>query len=179
MTDRRRLRLSELPVNRPTSFAIEPDAEERAAIADRLEILAIRKLRFAGEIRPIGRQDWRLSATLGATVVQPCGVTLDPVTTRIDEEVDRTYLAEMPEPEGGEEVEMPEDDTAEALPETLDLQMVMEEALALALPPFPRAPGAELGEAAFTQPGKRAMTDAEAKPFAGLKALKDKLENGG
>ncbi len=179
MTERRRLRLSELPANRPTPFALEPDADQRTAIADRLEALSIRKLRFAGELRPLGRQDWLLAGTLGATVVQPCVVTLEPVTTRIDEAVRRTYLAELPEPEGGEEIEMPEDDTAEALPETLDLAAVMEEALALALPPFPRAEGAELGEAAFTEPGKHAMTDAEAKPFAGLKALKDKLDNGG
>jgi len=175
MTDRRRLRLGELPLNRPSPFAVEPDAEERTAIADRLGASAIRKLRFEGELRPQGRQDWLLVATLGATVVQPCVVTLEPVTTRIDEEVRRTYLAEMPEPEGGDEVEMPQDETAEPLPDALDLAAVMEEALALALPPFPRAEGAELGEAVFTTPGAEALTNDDAKPFAGLKSLRDKL----
>ncbi len=178
MTDRRRLRLSELPVTRPTAFAVEPDAEDRAEIARRLDITAIRKLRFEGELHPEGKRDWRLVGHLGATVVQPCVVTLDPVTTRIDEEVRRAYLAHPPEPEGGDEVEMPEDDTAEALPETLDLWGVMEEALALALPAFPRAEGAALGEAVFAEPGKAAMTDDDAKPFAGLKSLRDKLEKG-
>lgn len=176
MTDRSRLRLPELPVSRPTAFAVEPDAGERAEIARRLDVIAIRKLRFEGELHPEGKQDWRLSGHLGATVVQPCVVTLEPVTTRIEEEVRRGYLAHPPEPEGGDEVEMPEDDTAEALPETLDLGQVMEEALALALPAFPRAEGATLGEAVFAEPGKAAMTDDDAKPFAGLKSLRDKLE---
>lgn len=173
MTDR--LRLADLPKTSPTTFGLEPDAGARDALADELGILGIRKLRFAGTLHPVGKRDWELRATLGATVVQPCVVTLDPVTTRIDEEVRRTYLAELPEmPEGGE-VEMPEDDTLEPLPDTLDLAQVMAEALALALPPYPRAEGAALADTVFTEPGKSPMTDDEAKPFAGLGALRDKL----
>jgi uncharacterized metal-binding protein YceD (DUF177 family) len=50
------------------------------------------------------------------------------------------------------------------------------EALALALPLYPRAPGAELGEAAFTEPGKPVLRDEDARPFAGLAHLRDKLK---
>jgi uncharacterized metal-binding protein YceD (DUF177 family) len=89
--------------------------------------------------------------------------------------VARRYLAEMPEPEG-DEVEMPEDDTAEPLPATLDLFAVLSEALALALPQYPRAEDAELGEAVFAAPGVAPMTDEEAKPLAGLAALRDRLK---
>ncbi|NBT33687.1 MAG: DUF177 domain-containing protein, partial [Rhodobacteraceae bacterium] len=102
-------------------------------------------------------------------------VTLDPVTTRIDESVTRSYVAEMPEIEPGE-VEMPEDDTVDPLPVTLDLTEVMIEALALALPAFPRAEGAELGSLVVTAPGLTPMTDEVARPFAGLGALKKALE---
>ena len=41
----------------------------------------------------------------------------------------------------------------EPLPQALDLGEVMVEALALALPPYPRAPGVELGEVVATEPG--------------------------
>jgi hypothetical protein len=44
----------------------------------------VRKLRFIGTLEPEGAQDWRLTADLGATVVQPCVVTLAPVTTRLE-----------------------------------------------------------------------------------------------
>jgi uncharacterized metal-binding protein YceD (DUF177 family) len=70
---------------------------------------------------------------------------------------------------------MPEDDALEPLPETLDLARVLSEALALAVPEYPRAEGAALGEAVFTAPGQRPMTDTEAKPFAQLAGLKGKL----
>ncbi|WP_375342458.1 YceD family protein [Yoonia sediminilitoris] len=169
------LRLADLPNRRPSPFSLTPTAEERRAIADALGIEGIKKLRFEGELSPLGQKDWGLQATLGATVVQACVVTLGPVTTRIDEDVSRTYLAEMPQVEGTE-VEMPEDDTVEQLPETLDLAAVMIEALSLALPPYPRADGAMLEQTVFADPDVSPMTDDDAKPFAGLGALRDSLE---
>jgi uncharacterized metal-binding protein YceD (DUF177 family) len=142
-----------------------------------LGIRAIRKLRFDARLSPRGKRDWVLRADLGATVVQDCVATLAPVTTRIDEPVTRCYLSDYETPEAGE-IEMPEDDTAEPLPDTLDLFEVLHEALALALPPFPRAEGVDPAQTAFTEPGKTPMTDDEARPFAGLAGLRDKLAGG-
>lgn len=164
-------------ITRPTGFSLSPDAAARAALADDLGIMAIRKLTFSGDIAPDRGGDPRLDARLGATVVQPCVVTLDPVTTRLEEDVVRTYLAEMPPLPEGDEVEMPEDDTAEPLPREIDLAQVMAEALALALPAFPRAEGVDPVEVSVTEPGKTAMTDDDAKPFAGLKALRDSMKD--
>lgn len=155
-------------------FELTPDAPARAALIRELGLEALRKLRFSGRLIPEGRRDWRLEADLGATVVQACVVTADPVTTRIDEKILRRYLADMPEPEGVE-AEIPEDDSAEPLPLTLDLAEVMTEALALSLPLYPRAPGAELGEAHFAAPGTVPLSDADARPLSGLAALRDKL----
>lgn len=172
------LRLAELATRKPTAFELVPTADDRKAIAAELGIVGIKKLRFTGALAPQGRQDWTLTADLGATVVQDCGVTLDPVTTRIDEGVSRNYVADMPEIEAAE-LEMPQDDTTEALPETLDLAQVMIEALSLALPPFPRSAGADLSEAVFTEPGTTPMTDEDARPFAALGALRESLEKKG
>lgn len=172
-----RLTLARLSRGRETSFEIVPDAETRARLATDLDLLGLRKLRFAGRLIPGGARDWRLEAVLGATVVQPCVVTAEPVTTRLDETVERRYLADLDEPTG-EEVEMPEDDTLEPVPAVLDLSAVLLEALALALPIYPRAPGAALDEAVFAAPGVAAMTDEDAKPLAGLAALRDRLSNG-
>ncbi|MBV0911907.1 YceD family protein [Anianabacter salinae] len=170
-----RLRLSDLPAGETRAFVIEPDASERAAIAADLGILGLRKLRLEGRLIPDGKRDWRLEAVLGATVVQACVVTLDPVSTRIDEAVKRRYSANPPEVPEATEVEMPEDDTVEPLPETLELGAVMREALALALPPFPRKDGIPPVEARFTESGAEPLTDDDVKPFAGLAELRDKL----
>ncbi|MBJ3763496.1 DUF177 domain-containing protein [Maribius pontilimi] len=168
-----RLRLGAIDRSRPYSFDLVPDATVRAALADELDLSALRKLRFTGQLIPEGRADWRLEATLGATMVQPCGITLEPVTTRVDDPVTRAYQADLQVADLPAEQEMPEDDSIEPLPDTLDLAAVMAEALLLAVPPFPRAPGAEIGQVSVTEPGRTAMSDDDARPFAGLRdALK-------
>lgn len=171
-----RLRLSVLPGRKPTGFRLEPDSAGRSALAGQLGLLGLKKLRFEGELVPHGTGDWMLTARLGATVTQACVATLAPVTTRIDETVERIYSASWVEPDG-DEVEIPEDDRLEPLPETLDLAEVMSEALALALPLYPRAGAPGDGDKLFGPPGAAPLTDEAAKPFAGLKGLRDKLGN--
>ena len=172
------IRLADLPGRKASAFNLAPDSQTLEALAEALDLIGLRKLRFAGELTPMGRHDWRLTGHLGATVTQPCIVTLDPVTTRLEEDVTRVFAADLPDLPAGGEVEMPEDDSIEPLPAALDLGAVMVEALALALPPYPRADGAELPETVITEPGAEPLTDEAARPFAGLKGLRDKLEKG-
>ena len=167
------LRLGDLG-GRPRAVAFEADGAARARIAAALGLEALPLLRLTGRLEPEGRRDWRLSARLEAVAVQPCVVTLEPVETAVDEAVERLYVAGLVEPEEAE-VEMP-DETREPLPAALDLSDVAREALALALPPFPRAPDADLGAAVFAEPGVEPMTDEAARPFAGLASLKDRLK---
>ncbi|MBT9383384.1 DUF177 domain-containing protein [Pseudooceanicola sp. CBS1P-1] len=167
-----RLAVAELARTRPTPFEIRPAKPELEALAGELELLDLRKLSFTGTLRAVGKKDWLLEATLGATVVQPCSVTLKPVTTRLDEPVTRRFTPVLPdELSEEEEVEMPEDETLEKLGSHIDPGAVMAEALALLLPLYPRAEDAALDEANFTEPGQQAMTDEDAKPFAGLGKL--------
>lgn len=170
-------RSDRLPAKRPTPFALAPDAAQRAAIAAHLGILSVSGLRFDGAIHPEGRTDFRLEGRLVARVVQPCSVTLEPVATAIDEPVIRRYVAGMVLPEA-EEVEIPEDTDSEPLPEVIDAGAVALEALALALPLYPRAPGAGLGEAAFAPPGAEPVVEEKVNPFAALAALKSRLDGG-
>lgn len=173
-----RFRVADLPPNRGIDFDLRPTAEENRVMADKLGLSGLRKVTFKGRISPESTRDWRLDGHLGATVTQPCVVTLAPVSTRLEEDVIRRYLAHMPEIPAGEEVEMPEDDTVEPLPDLIDLTVVMTEALALALPLYPRAPDAEPGDMAVTEPGTEPLRDEDTKPFAGLAGLRDSLKKG-
>lgn len=175
MNDDLVLRVADLPQNSTTRFDLRPRAEALGALAAELDLLALRKLSFSGDLTASGTRDWELRATLGATVVQPCTVTLDPVTTRIDIPVRRLFVADWHEPEGAE-VEMQGDDDSEPLGPEIDVTRIMTEALALALPLYPRKENADLEQANFTEPGKTAMTDEDAKPFAGLANLRDSLK---
>lgn len=169
------LRVSDLPARQPAAFDLRPDTGEMSAIAGDLGLSGLRKLRFRGTLAPAGAGAWLLRADLGATVTQPCVITLAPVTTRIDEEVTRRFSPEAQDEAPGAETEMPQDDTIEPLGKEIDLWRVMTEALALALPAWPRAEGAELGTLQVAADGVAPLTDDETRPFAGLRSLRDRL----
>jgi uncharacterized metal-binding protein YceD (DUF177 family) len=170
------LRVAELPQNVDTPFSLRPDANHLRQIADELGLSSLRKLSFEGKLTALGSTDWHLNARLGATVVQPCVVTLVPVLTRIDTDITRLFVKDYVEPEEPE-AEMPEDDRTEPLGAWIDAVVVMIEALALEVPEYPRADGAELGQVVYTKPGNSPMTDEDARPFAGLANLRQKLED--
>lgn len=168
------LRSQQLSARKPTRFAFRPTLDERRAVADALGLIDLAKFTFVGEIQPIGRADFVLTAQLFAEALQPCSVTLAPVPARVEEPVRRRYDADFNPPDA-EEAEMVDDET-EPLPEVLDIAAIAAEALALALPLYPRASGAELGEAVFAAVGVAPLMDAELKPFAGLAGLAEKLK---
>lgn len=173
------LRVAELSVRRPVPFDLVPDAGTLTQLAADLDLLGLRKLRFHGSLSAQGPQDWLLQADLGASVVQPCGITLAPVTTRIEERITRRFVprADASETSPGTEIEIPEDDSLEPLGAEIDLRRVMIEALMLALPAYPRAEGAELGQLTATEAGVDPLDDAASRPFAKLAALRSKLQN--
>lgn len=174
------VRLGELNARKPYSFYIAPKAPALRSLADDLALSSLKKVTFDGKLTPLGTRDWQLDAQLGVTLIQPCVVTLDPVTTRIEEDVRRQYLAHYADvaesADAGDEIEMPEDDSTEALPAALDLGAVMLEALVLAVPQWPRAPGADLGALSVTEPGKAPLQDADLRPFAGLREQLEKKQ---
>ena len=170
-------RVASLPTRKPTRFAFRPDAAQRQALADALGLIELPAFSFVGELLPQDRSDFRLTAEMSAEVVQPCVVTLAPVPASLREAVTRVLLADYAAPEE-DEAEIPEDDT-EPLPDEIDVVQVAIEALTLALPPFPRARGAELGEAVFGPPGVQALRQADLNPFAGLASLAERLKEKG
>jgi uncharacterized metal-binding protein YceD (DUF177 family) len=149
-------------------FDIAPTAAEATALARLLGADAVRKMRFAGRLEPAGRGGWRLEAKLGATVVQPCVVTLEPVTTRIDQPVRRIWLPSAGRSGTEVVVDADADDEPEPLGDRIDLGLVATEALSLGVPAYPRKPGAALKLPADGEEEERP------KPFAALAALRGK-----
>ncbi len=157
--------------------SLVPGADALAGLAADLALLGLRKVTLKGAFYPVGKRDWQLKAHLGATVVQPCIVTLKPVTTRIEEDIERLWSANADDiPDTGPEEEMPEDTSLEKLGKEIDVGQVLREALALALPLYPRVKDASLDTAHFAAPGTKPMSDEDARPFAGLAALRGQLD---
>ena len=159
-------------------FDIAPTAAEMPALARLLGAQAVRKLRFQGALTPLPRGGWQLDGRLGATVIQTCVVSLDPVTTRIDQPVHRAWLPEGAPLAAEVVIDPDEDDEIELLGDRIDLGLVAIEALALALPPYPRKPGVTLGPATAAARGAAALEESALKPFAALAALRGKMSKG-
>lgn len=178
---RTQFRIADLPTRKVTRFDIVPDKAQMAEMQQSMDLLGLSKLRFTGTLKAVGKKDWQLDAKLGATVVQACTVSLDPVSTRLQEDITRRYSpdAELDEDEAPAEMEMPEDDTLEPLPQTLDLMEILAESLALALPLYPRASGLAPVAQTAEPKGAEPISDEALKPFAGLSALRDKLNDPG
>lgn len=158
------LRVADLNPRAVVQFVLRPAPAARVELAADLGVLALKKLEFRGSLQAEGRTDWRLEGKLGVTAVQACVLTAEPVTTRIDVPVLRRFLREMPVPIETE-AEIPDDDSLEQLGPVIDPGAVMAEALALALPDYPRAPGATLPQSA-------SAGEERPNPFAALAALK-------
>lgn len=156
-------------------FDIAPEPAEALALARLLDAQAVRKLRLRGRLAQAPDGGWLLEAVLGATVIQTCVVSLDPVTTRVDQPVDRRFL---PRAKAGVVVDPEAADDVEPLGDRIDLGRVAVEALALALPDYPRKPGAKLARATVSPAGAQPLGEAGIRPFAALAALRDKLGGG-
>ena len=160
-----------------SNVSITADADERAALAARFDLIAIGRLEASYALR---REAAGIRATghLSAEVVQACVVTGDPVPARVEEDFDLRFV---PEPgEGQEDVELSEDecDIVFYAGAAIDLGEAAAETLALALDPFPRSPAAA---EALKRAGVLSEEDAEAageepaNPFGALAELRDRL----
>jgi uncharacterized metal-binding protein YceD (DUF177 family) len=126
---------------------------------------------------PLEQGDWILTAELGATVEQPCSVTLEPVRARIQTTISRTFRKSPTALfDRGSEYEMPEDDTEEKLAESINLFEIFIEGLSLELEDYPKVNGIQSTKVDFAAPGVAPLTDESAKPFAILAEFKEKLK---
>lgn len=130
------------------SFAIEADATERAALAKRLGLLSLESLNASGTLETItGGKGGMLRGRFRAHVTQACIVTLEPVPAAIEDGFSLDYaVAEQAAIVAPKEVDIDLEvgDPPEPLVNgRVDVGEVVAEHLALALDPYPRAPGVE------------------------------------
>lgn len=168
--------VEKLKQNAANKFEIVPGGKELILIQTQSGASAVRKLRFQGSLRAVGKSDWHLKARLGTTVEQPCVVTLKPVTTRIEADVERVFVRQMPTTGENAETEFDGDDKYELLEDEIDLGQVLVEELVLALPEYPRLSEVELEKTTFAEEGITPMSDDDSKPFASLAEFRSKMK---
>ena len=160
-------------------FDIRISNEDCRILAKDLDLISLTKLRLDGTLRASGKDNWNLKAHFGATVEQACVLTLDAVQTRIDAKVERNFV---PLSKDGvysskfdAEIEMEQDETLDPLKKELNLKEVLIETLIIELPNYPRKSGVSFGNKIFVAPDISPLSDEDAKPFANLSSLMNKL----
>lgn len=164
------LRIDGLPAA-GREIVVEATDEQREAIAAQLGITDVKRLQAS--LRAVGfRGGIRVTGHVSAVIEQPCVVTLVPVFQDIEEDVDRVFLPGVePDKAGATHPEIFVDLEGDDLPDYFegpeaDLSGLVVETVALAIDPYPRAPGASVESLGINPP------EDKDTPFAGLKALK-------
>ena len=151
--------------------------EERAALAEQLELLRLDRLEADILLTPSdNRRSFHLSASLEADVVQSCVVTLEPVSATIRTMLERVYSAdavgESDDSETLGEIDVAPDEEEPPEPlvgQTIDVGDVVAEQLALEIDPFPRAAGVT-----FEGYASGPEVEGSPHPFASLAKLREK-----
>lgn len=163
------VRIDRLPA-KGRDLTVSLDEPTRAALAEALNISAVDAFEATLTVAPL-RGGLRALGRLVADIVQPSVVTFEPIGQHIDEPIDRVFLPEAHthKPTPGSEVFVDIDD--EDFPDHIDgpevdLSALLIETLALAIDPYPRAPGESLDSLGIDVSG------GPVSPFAALEKLK-------
>lgn len=161
------------------TFAIEATASECTAVARRLGLVALLRLRAEGSVSPTAGGGVRVAGRLTAEVEQTCVVTLEAFAAAIQAAFETIYSRSIGEedvpgsdahPRDADGADFGRASCAEEFYEPLegdgiDLGEAVTQQLAIELDPYPRKPGAALPH---TDGGEPDNTADRTSPFAVL-----------
>jgi uncharacterized metal-binding protein YceD (DUF177 family) len=149
----------------PLRQEIAANAEERAALTRRLDLVLLERLSASVELALQRDGTVLLTASFSAEFEQSCVVSLEPVAGAVAEYFTLRYGPPEWEPETAGDEDEP---AFEPLSGTaIDIGEAVAQELALALPPFPRVPGTSVE----TELEGGAEAPRDPGPFAGLARL--------
>lgn len=160
----------------PVRVRLSADERERHALAEIWNIEGVNSLTAELQIARWKRDGVRIKGNVSGEIVQACIVTLEPVVSTIEQEIDQIFV-----PEGSKLARIVADGVGEMvldpdgpdLPETfvgdtIDAGELVAEFAALGIDPYPKKPGAE-----FTAHIESVdEEDRKPSPFAVLKDWK-------
>ena len=156
-------------------ITLKANPDELLAIAEDSQLLSVEKFHADLVFRRWRRDGITVTGSLRASITQACVVTLDPLETRIEAEIERTFLPEgsgLTKPRLNNEGEMivdldggDEPDVFEG--DTIDAWSIVLEQFNLEIDLFPRSPGLE---ETVASPNQEEENDLHS-PFSGLKDM--------
>ena len=154
---------------------LEASEAERQAIAGIAGLRELPRLVASFDLAHAGGGQVHVRGRVQGTAGQTCVVTLEPLTTEVDEDVDVMFSPEaapaVPRTDAGDDDGLAEDPPEPIVNGQIDLGALACEFLILGLDPYPRKPGAVFEP--VIQP-----VDPADHPFAALGALKSRDSSG-
>jgi len=149
---------------------VEAGESERVAVAALVGLRDVSRLAASFELTHAAGGCIHVRGRVEAEVGQTCVVTLEPMTSSVDEEIDVMFSPDVPQVPAASEAEDDGEPMGEDPPEpivngAIDLGALAVEFLVLGLDPYPRKEGAVFEPLI-------APVDPDDHPFAALKALK-------
>src|SRR5262245_33938857 len=156
-----------------TEREIVASAAERARLVERFGLLALDRLTAILSLKRASGGVIQVRGRFEAEVVQACVVTLEPVRAQLSESFTVAVGTGSTAGAGEAVIALEEEDPPEELIDgRIDLGEIVAQQLAVALDPYPHAPGAgEEGEASDQDEAREGKT---ASPFAGLAQLRSR-----
>lgn len=144
--------------------------EALAALAKKLDMLALRSVTANYRIDRLAGGAYRLHGRVTADGSQACVVTVEPVAAHVDHTFDVEFWPDLPDAAGGEEKSVLDERDVEPLEGgAIPVGRIVFETISAGLDPYPRKPGAE-----FSWADKAPPEQQNVSPFAALGKLKNK-----
>jgi len=153
-----------------TEREIAANAVERARLAERFGLLALDTLTATLSLKRGRGGLIQVRGRFEAEVVQACVVTLEPVRARLRESFTVAFGTGSTATSGEVVIGLEEDPPEELIEGRIDLGETVVQQLAVALDPYPHAPGA--GERCTAPDQREAGAEKTASPFAALARLR-------
>ena len=153
-------------------FNIILNSSDTKLLAKECNLLALKKLSFAGKLQRVQKDNWKLKAYLKALVTQPCVNTLQPIDTQILSTVERLFIKDW---EGSRNRT---DETVlnadyEILTNKINLLDIITEEIILNAPLYPRS-GVE-ADSSLSESSLNPSKNTNIKPFSVLSTLRKKM----
>ena len=153
-------------------FNIILNSSDTKLLAKECNLLALKKLFFAGKLQRVQKDNWKLKAYLKALVTQPCVNTLQPIDTQILSTVERLFIKDW---EGSRNRT---DETVlnadyEILTNKINLLDIITEEIILNAPLYPRS-GVK-ADSSLSESSLNPSKNTNIKPFSVLSTLRKKM----
>ncbi|OQP88269.1 metal-binding protein [Rhizobium rhizosphaerae] len=160
----------------PLEVHVEADDRERVAIAKLWQVLSVEALTADVKLTRWKRDGVKMVGRVKARLTQACVVTLEPVESTVEEQVEAIFVPEdsrLARIAANDSAEMFVDPDGPDMPDTfsgdeIDIGAAVAEYAALGIDPYPRKPGVAFAPA----PVEETKEEKRPNPFAALKDWK-------